>query len=213
MAPWAFSPRALTRGAGLARQHDAVEHQHPIVFLERARIEGCNHRIELLGDRAHRGRAHRPPEDRQQRLADLARRHTEHKTSQDHAVDRRRTPGISPQHDARRKSAGARNRQLDVAALGQQMTRIGAAAAVGYVKRGHAIEMLIDRLIHLPAQDGADPVTAESAITIAPFQPLRLHALHQLESPRQAAKRHRLRRWGALCCGPQQSAEYPLSPP
>jgi hypothetical protein len=96
--------------------------------------------------------------------------------------------------------------------LGQQMTRIGAVAAVGYVKRGHAIEMLIDRLIHLVAQDATDRVAAESA-TIAPFQPLRLHALHQFESPRYAADRHRLWHGGALSCGPQQSAEDLLSPP
>jgi hypothetical protein len=54
-------------GAGLAREHDAVEHQHAVVVLERARMKGSHHRIELLGDQAHRGRADRPPEDRQQR--------------------------------------------------------------------------------------------------------------------------------------------------
>ena len=62
---------------------------------------------------------------------------------------------------------GARNRQLDVAELGQQMTRIGAVAAVGGIKRGHAIEILIDRLVHLAAQDGADRLAAES---MCPFK-------------------------------------------
>jgi hypothetical protein len=89
-----------------------------------------------------------------------------YKANQNHAVDRLETLRISSRHGARRKSAGALNRQLDVAELGQQTTPVGAVAAVGCVKRVHVIEMLIDRLI-----------------PIAPFQPLCLHALHQLGEP------------------------------
>ena len=47
------------------------------------------------------------------------------------------------------------------------MTRIGAVAAVGGIKRGHAIEILIDRLVHLAAQDGADRLAAKS---MCPFK-------------------------------------------
>ncbi len=51
-------------GTSTACQHDAVEHQHAVLILERPRVKGGDHRIELLGHRAHRGGADRPSEDR-----------------------------------------------------------------------------------------------------------------------------------------------------
>ena len=55
---------------GAPGQYHAVQHQHPVVALERAGMKSANDRIELLGDQAYGGRADRAPEDRQQRFAD-----------------------------------------------------------------------------------------------------------------------------------------------
>ena len=57
-------------GAGLAGQHDPVEHEHAVALFEGPGMKGGDHRIELFGHRAHRRGADRPPQDRQQRLAD-----------------------------------------------------------------------------------------------------------------------------------------------
>lgn len=171
-------------GAGPAGEHDPVEHQHAIALPQRPGMEGGNHRIELLGHRADRGRTDRPAEHRQQRLRDLAHRQTKDKAGQDHAVDLLGTARISAQHADRREAAGARYRQLDVAQLGQQMSPIAAIAPVGPVERSHPIKVLVDRLPHLRLEDRSNRIPAQSPIALAPFQPLCLHSLHQLEGPR-----------------------------
>jgi hypothetical protein len=84
-------------------------------------MKSSNHRIELLGNRAHRRWADRPSQDRQQRLADLADRKSQHETGQDHAVELLGTSRIGAKHRDRRKAAGARHRQLDLTQLAQQM--------------------------------------------------------------------------------------------
>ena len=147
-------------------------------------MKGRHHRIELFGNRAHSGRADRPSEDRQQRLADFAHRKPQHKARQDHAVDLLGTPRIGTHHPNRRKPPGTRHRQLDVAKFGQQMASIRAIAPVGLVERGHLIEMTVDRLRHLALQDRRDRLPAETPVALAPFQPLRLHRLHELKCSR-----------------------------
>jgi radical SAM superfamily enzyme len=94
------------------------------------------------------------------------------------------TPRVGTQHTNRREAAGARHQQLDLAQLGQQMPSVRAVAPVGHVKRGHAIEVIVDRLVHLPGENSGDRLAAKTAVTFAPFQTLRLHALHQLKCSR-----------------------------
>jgi hypothetical protein len=112
-------------------------------------VEGGNHRVELLGHRAHRGRADRPSEDGQQRLAHLAHRQPENEARQDHAIDLFGTPRVGTDHRNRREPARARHRQLDIPELGQQMAPVATVAAIGFSARGHPFKVLIDRLAHL----------------------------------------------------------------
>jgi hypothetical protein len=143
-----------------------------------------DHGVELLGDLADGCWADRPTQDRQQRLADLARRQPQHKARQDHPIDLLGAPGIRPHNADRREPPGARHPEFDVAQLAQQMTRVGAVAPVSLVERRHPLQVLIDRLVHLAAHKLGDRVPPERPIALAPFQPLRLHALHQLECSR-----------------------------
>jgi hypothetical protein len=64
------------------------------------------------------------------------------------------------------------------------MPPVRAVAPVGLIERSHPIEMLVDRLPHLPRKDRGHGATAETAVPLAPLQSLRLHALHEIESPR-----------------------------
>jgi hypothetical protein len=52
------------------------------------------------------------------------------------------------------------------------------------VERRHPLQVLIDRLVHLAAHKLGYRVPPERPIALASFQPLRLHALHQLECSR-----------------------------
>ncbi len=171
-------------GTGASGEHDTIQHQDTVRLFERPGMEGGDHPIELLGDLADRRRADRPAKDRQQGLADLAGRQPEDKARQDHAVDLLGAPGIGAYHRERREPAGARHQELDVAKLGQQMARVGAVAPVGFVEHRHPVEMLVDRSLHLAAHNAGNRLPTKRPITLAPFQPLRLHALHQLEGPR-----------------------------
>jgi hypothetical protein len=56
--------------------------------------------------------------------------------------------------------------------------------AVGLIERGHPSQMLIDRLRDLTLQDRCNRSPAETPVAVAPFQPLRLHRLHELKGPR-----------------------------
>lgn len=147
-------------------------------------MKGGDHRVELLGHRAHRGGADRPPEDRQQRPADFAHRQPEDKAREDHAVDLRGATGIGAHDIDRREAAGARHRQFNVAELGQQMPSITAVAPVGLVEQGHPLEMVVDRLRHLALQDGGDRLPAQPPVTLTPLQPVRLHRLHEFKCSR-----------------------------
>jgi hypothetical protein len=64
------------------------------------------------------------------------------------------------------------------------MPLVATIAAVRLIERGHPIEMLIDRLPHLALQDRRDRRPAKPPVALAPFQPLRLHGLHELKCPR-----------------------------
>ena len=94
----------------------------------------------------------------------------------------RAAPRLSAQHRDRGKTTGPRHRQRDVAEFRQDMARVRAVAPIGPIERGHPVEMLVDGPIHLAAQHIGDRLAAERPIAFAPFQPVRLHALHQFEA-------------------------------
>jgi hypothetical protein len=62
------------------------------------------------------------------------------------------------------KRRGARHQEFDLAPLDQQMPPIRAVTSVGLVEFGHAVEMLVDRLLHLPSQDLGQRPLRTSAI-------------------------------------------------
>ena len=74
-------------GAGLARQHHAVEHRRLVVTGERAGMEGGDRLIQGLGDPAHGRGLDGSPKQGQQNLALLAGAEPEHEAGQDDAVD------------------------------------------------------------------------------------------------------------------------------
>jgi hypothetical protein len=45
-------------------------------------------------------------------------------------------------------------------------------------KLGHALEVLVDQLVHPAAQERRDRVAGALAIVLAPFDPFGLHGLH-----------------------------------
>jgi hypothetical protein len=74
--------------------------------------------------------------------------------------------------------------ELDRAELGEQPTRVAAVAPVGLAELGHALEVLIDQLVHAAAQQLGDRLTGPLPIVLAPFDAVGLHGLH-----------HRKRAW------------------
>ena len=137
--------------------------------------------IELSGDGAHGGRADRAAEHRQESCRDLAGGQPQDETRQDHAVDVLGAPGVGPHHLERAEGPGARHRELDLPELGQQVAAIGAVAPVGLAELGHALEVVVDQLVHAAAQQRRDRVAGALAIVIAPFHAFRLHGLHHRE--------------------------------
>ena len=171
-------------GAGPAGQHHAIEHQHLVVVGERPAMEGGDGGIERLGHLAHRRSAHRPAEQRQQRLADLAGRQPQHEAGEDHPVDLRRAPRIGVNDFGRAVAPRARHVELDVAELGEQMPSIGAVAAVGGIIGVESLEMAIDRRRHPAFDDLLQSLPGEGAVALAPLQAVGLHRLHELEGHR-----------------------------
>jgi hypothetical protein len=140
-------------GAGLAPEHHAIQEQHAVLIFQRPAVECGDGGIELPGHSAHRGRADRPAEHRQERGGHLAGREPENEARQDHAIDAIRPPGIDPHHLERAEGPGARYVQLDHAELGERPARVPAVAPVGLAEFGHAFEVLVDQLAQsgLPA--------------------------------------------------------------
>jgi len=61
-------------GAGLAGEHDPIEHQSLVAVLQRPAMEGGHRGIERLGNLAHCAGAYPASEQGKQRLTHLARR-------------------------------------------------------------------------------------------------------------------------------------------
>ena len=141
-------------------------------------MEGGDRGIELLGHGAHRGGTDRPAQDGQQGDRDLAGRQAEQEAGEDHAVDVLGAPGVGPHHPEGAEGAGARHVELDHAELGEQPTRVAAVAPVGMAELGHALEVLVDQLVHAAAQQLCDRLTGALPIVLAPFDALGLDGLH-----------------------------------
>jgi hypothetical protein len=88
------------------------------------------------------------------------------------------TAGVGPHHLERAEGAGARHRQLDLAELGQQVAVIAAVATIGLAKLGHALELLVDQLVHPAFEQLGERLLGSAAIVLAPFEVFGLHGLH-----------------------------------
>jgi hypothetical protein len=168
-------------GAGLALEHHAIEHQHAVLILEGAAMEGGDGGIELPGHGAHRGGTDRAAEDRQERDRHLAGREAEQEAGEDHAIDVLGPPRIGPHHLEGAEGPGARHRQLKIAELGQQPAAIAAVAAIGPAKLGHALEVLVEQLVHAAFEQLGERVPGGGPVILAPFRALGLHRLHHRE--------------------------------
>jgi hypothetical protein len=93
-------------------------------------------------------------------------------------------PGIGAHHRERVVAPGARHCELDVAQIGQQVTRVRPVAPVGRVASPHRSQMAVDRGIHASRQDRLEGITRRPAVVLAPVDPLRLHSLHHSERSR-----------------------------
>jgi hypothetical protein len=71
-----------------------------------------------------------------------------------------------------------RHRQFEVAELGEQPARVAAVAPVGLAERGHALEVLVDHLVHPSTQQLCDSLTGALPIVLTPFDAFGLHGLH-----------------------------------
>ena len=147
--------------------------------LERPAVEGGDRGIELPGHGAHRGRADRPAEDRQQRDRHLAGREAEHEAGEDHAVDVLGAPGIGAHHPERAEGPRARHRQLDdrrarSAASGDSSRCADRPGRARPCARGaRSISWPIR-----PSSSSASAWRAAGAVVLAPFDALGLHGLH-----------------------------------
>jgi hypothetical protein len=59
--------------------------------------------------------------------------------------------------------------ELDHADLGQQATPVAAIAPIGPGELGHALEVLVDQLVHAAAQQRRDRIAGGAAIILAPL--------------------------------------------
>jgi hypothetical protein len=141
-------------------------------------VEGGHGGIELPGHGAHRGGADRPAQDGQKGDRHLAGREAEQKAGEDHAIDILGAPGIRPHHLEGAEGAGARHVQLDHAELGEQPARVAAVATVGLDELRHALEVLVDQLVHPALEQLGERLAGGGSIILAPFDVLRLHGLH-----------------------------------
>jgi hypothetical protein len=141
-------------------------------------VEAGDCSIELLCYSAHRGRAERAAEHRQERGGHLAGREAEHEAGEDHAIDVSGPPSVGPHHLERAEAPGARHRQLDGAEFGQQPAAIAAVAAVGLTELRHALEVLVDQLAHAAFEQLGERMASGAAIVLAPFHAVGLHGLH-----------------------------------
>jgi hypothetical protein len=103
------------------------------------------------------------------------------KAGQDHTIDIFGAPGVGPHHRERAEGPGAWHRQLDGAELGQQPAAIAAVAAIGLAKLGHALEVLVDQLVHPAFKQLGERLPGSAAIVLAPFEAFHLHSLHHLK--------------------------------
>ena len=175
---------AQRAGAGLAGEHDAVEHQSLVAVLQRPPMERGHRGIQRLGDLAHRCGAHRTSEQGKQCLSHLAGRQPEHEAGKDDPVDLARAPRIGADDLNRAVAPGPGNVEFNVAEFGQKMPSIVPIAAVRSVIGLELIEMTIDCGRHLIFDDLLQGLPAEWAITLAPIQAVRLHRLHDLKGHR-----------------------------
>jgi hypothetical protein len=104
--------------------------------------------------------------------------HIRHEAGQDHAVDVLGAPGVGPHHLERAEGPGAGDVELDHAELGQQVAAIAAVAPVRFAELGHALEVLVDQLVHPAAQQLGDRVAGALPIVLGPFDTFGLHGLH-----------------------------------
>ena len=72
-------------------------------------------------------------------------------------------------------------RQLEVAELGQQPAAIAAVAAIALAELGHALEVLVDQLVHPAFEDLGERLAGGGPIILAPLDLLGLHGLHHRE--------------------------------
>ena len=171
-------------GAGLAGEHDAVEHQGRILVLERPPVEGGDRLIEGLGHRADGRGADLASEQGKQRLADLPGGQAEHEAGEDDVVDLGLAAGIGADHPGRAEAAGARHTKLDVAEHGQEMALVVAIAPVGGLLAVELIEIAVDRRRHLGLDQPRHRPTAKLTVAFAPLQSVGTHRLHELERHR-----------------------------
>lgn len=144
-------------------------------------MKGGNHRIELLGNRAHRRWADGRPRIGSSASLTLRTESPRTKQARIMLVELLGTPRIGAHDRDRRKAAGARHRELDLAQLAQQIRRYEPLRRVGLIERRHPIQMLVDCVTHLAGENEGDRRAAKTTIALAPLQTLRLHCLHQLE--------------------------------
>src|SRR3984893_13509946 len=85
------------------------------------------------------------PKHRQQRLADLAGRQSEHEAGQDDPVDLGLPAGIGAQHPGWTVAPGPRHAQFDVAERGQQMARVVPVAPVRDTVGLDLLKIAVDR--------------------------------------------------------------------
>jgi hypothetical protein len=166
--------------------------------------------IELPGHGTHGRRADRPAQDRQQSDCHLAGREAEQEAGEDHAVDVLGAPRIGPHHLERAERPGARHVQLDHAELGEQPAAIAAGAAVGLAEFRHALEVLVDQLVHAAFEQLGERIAGALAIVLAPFEAFSLHGLHHAKRCWSTLDRRGLRHRG---CSILRTSPTPRSTP
>ncbi len=96
----------------------------------------------------------------------------------------RRAPGVGADHRERAPAPRARNAGLDLAELGHQPPVIAAVAPVGLAQALHLLQMAIDPGRHPNLQNVLQGLGAGAQVILTPFDPLRLHGLHNPERTR-----------------------------
>lgn len=128
--------------------------------------------------------ADRPPQQRQQHLANLARREAEDEARQDGVVDLGRAPGVGLEYARGAEAPRARHGELDVAELCEQMAAIAAIAPIRQLLEVQPVEPVVDSFLHPPFDDLGQRLAPQRAIALAPLQSVSAHCLHHRESVR-----------------------------